>query len=242
MPHFFVRQPKHHETELMTSAGRTIAIGDIHGCDTALNVLLQSLDVTTDDTIVMLGDAIDRGPNSCGVIDRLLHLREECLLVPILGNHEQMLLDVRDGEMPLANWLMYGGAETLDSYDDGLESEHLSEHVEFIRTWGDYHKNESHFFAHGNYLPEVPLSRQPWERVRWESLRVAMPTKHYSGRTAVLGHTSNKQGKVLNAGHLVCVDTYCHGGNWLTAFEPATGQLWQANQQGEVQELKLPPP
>ena len=226
----------------MSSSGRTIAVGDIHGCDFALKTLLDALGLGETDTLVMLGDAIDRGPGSREVIDQLLALQQSSNLVPILGNHEQMLLDARDGRIPLSNWLMYGGTETLDSYGGDFDDKSLAEHIEFVRSWGDYYETPGHFFAHGNYRPDLPFHEQPWHLERWESLRSKMPEMHCSGKTAVLGHTSNKQGQVLNVGYLVCIDTYCHGGYWLTAFEPETGQLWQASQQGELQELMLPAP
>ena len=226
----------------MKTSKRTLAIGDIHGCNDALDRLLDELALQPDDVVVMLGDAIDRGPDSRAVIERLLSLREQCKLIPILGNHEQMLLDARDGEIPVNQWRMYGGSETLDSYVDGLKSSEMEMHVEFIRTWGDYYETASHFFAHGNYVPSLPLGEQPWHLVRWESLRDSMPGVHSSGKTAVVGHTSQKSGEVLNAGHLVCIDTYCHGGGWLTAYEPETGRLWQSNEQGQLQEGELPAP
>ena len=114
------------------------------------------------------------------------------------------------------------------------------EHIEFIRTWGDFHETATHFFAHGNYSPRLPLPKQPWEEMRWRSLNFFMPGPHMSGKIAVLGHTSNKQARIMNMGHLVCIDTYCHGGGWLTAFEPDSSRLWQANEQGEVRQRDLP--
>lgn len=226
----------------MTHA-RTIAIGDIHGCRVALETLLAALELTAEDTVVMLGDAIDRGTDSRGVLDRLLALRDSCRLVPILGNHEQMLLEAVDGKIPLQDWLMYGGAETLDSYGkDAALSAVPERHVEFLRTWGDYYETLSEFFVHGNYLPRETLSRQPWQWLRWESLREMMPAVHCSGKTAIMGHTSDKRGEILNLGHLVCIDTYCHGGKWLTALEPKTKQVWQSNSRAELRESTLAPP
>jgi serine/threonine protein phosphatase 1 len=221
--------------------GRTIAVGDIHGCSIASRNLIAMLELSADDTLVMLGDAIDRGTDSKGVIEQLLTLKEQCQLVPILGNHEQMLLDAVDNRMPLQDWLIHGGAETLDSYSkDAALNAIPEEHLDFIRSWGDYYETASHFFAHGNYLPRRPLDGQPWETMRWRSLKYFLPKPHVSGKTAVVGHTSNKQGKTVNLGHLVCIDTFCHGGGWLTAYEPDSGRLWQSSEAGEVQEGELP--
>jgi serine/threonine protein phosphatase 1 len=216
------------------SAGRTIAIGDIHGCATALRTLLPLLELAAGDTLVMLGDAIDRGPNSRDVLEQLVTLGQRCQLVPILGNHEQMLLDVVDGKMPLQDWLIHGGAETLDSYGPNAAlAEVPGKHIDLLCTWGDYHETDGHFFAHGNYLTKKKLRKQPWEEMRWLSLKSFLPDPHTSGKTAILGHTANKQGKIVNHGHLVCIDTYCHGGGWLTALEPVAGKVWQANERGD---------
>ena len=79
---------------------RTIAIGDIHGCSAALDALLEAIRPRPEDCIVTLGDYINRGPDSRGVIERLIELKDRCRLVPLLGNHDQMLLDVRSGTVP----------------------------------------------------------------------------------------------------------------------------------------------
>jgi hypothetical protein len=102
---------------------RTIAIGDIHGCSAALAAILAAIDPRPDDTLVTLGDYIDRGPNSRGVIDQLVALESRCQLVPLLGNHELVLLGVASGEMPMSFWIeACGGAATLASYGGLLEN------------------------------------------------------------------------------------------------------------------------
>ncbi len=218
-----------------TADGRTIAIGDIHGCANALETLLGALDLVREDTLIVLGDSIDRGPSSRKVIELLLCVRERCQFVPILGNHEQMLLDAVANRIPLQDWLIHGGSETLDSYGkDAALSELPEEHLEFIRSWGDYYEIENYFFAHGNYHSKLSLECQPWDVMRWRSLKISMPAEHISGKIAIVGHTANKQGNIIDQGHLICIDTYCHGGKWLTALEPATGQVWQANEDAQL--------
>lgn len=221
---------------------RVIAIGDIHGCATALATLVDGLKLQQDDVVVMLGDAVDRGPDSRGVIQQLMSLAGRCQLVSIVGNHEQMMLEALDGDIPIQEWLMHGGAATLDSYGRGAGINAVdAAHVDFMRSWGDVYQTDSHFFAHGNYIASRPLETQPWIDLRWQSLNWHTPAAHISGKTAVLGHTSNKQGNVVNLGHIVCIDTYCCGGFWLTAFDTTTGQIWQANEPGEFRTGELPP-
>src|SRR5262249_60338380 len=89
---------------------RKIAIGDVHGCSRALETLLATIRPRPDDVIVTLGDYVNRGPDSRGVLDRLIVLERRCHLVPLLGNHDQKLLAPKAGEAggPF-DWLDMGG-------------------------------------------------------------------------------------------------------------------------------------
>lgn len=216
-------------------ANRTIAIGDIHGCLAALDALLGEINPGPEDVLVTLGDYVDRGPDSRGVLERLLELRGRTALVTLLGNHEEMMLRVLSGEAPATWWLRYGGAETLDSYGfDGDLSVVPEAHTALLESCKDWHETEGCFFVHANYVADEPLDHQPAEALRWLSLLEKFPDRHTSGKTAVLGHTAQKHGEVLDAGYLKCIDTYCHGGGWLTALEPSTGRVWQADRAGRL--------
>jgi serine/threonine protein phosphatase 1 len=70
--------------------------------------------------------------------------------------------------------------------------------------------------------------------LRWKRLDEHLPGPHVSGKVAILGHTADHTGEVLSLKHMVCIDTYCHGGQWLTAMDVDTGRTWQANDQGEL--------
>jgi serine/threonine protein phosphatase 1 len=215
--------------------GRVIAIGDIHGCSAALDAVLADVAPRLDDLVVTLGDHIDRGPDSRGVIERLLSLRKETELVSILGNHEEMLLSILDGHhYMLGDWLAFGGLATLDSYETENPTDIPEEHVEFLRSCVPVVELPTHFFVHASYLPRKPLAKQPAEVLRWESLRERVPKPHRSGKTCICGHTSQKSGDVLYAGHLVCIDTWVYGEGWLTALDVYSGRLWQANQDGQL--------
>jgi serine/threonine protein phosphatase 1 len=76
---------------------RLIAIGDIHSCAKALATLIEAIQPTPQDTLVLLGDYIDRGPDSRSVMDQIIALRQCCIVVSLLGNHEEMLLAALDG-------------------------------------------------------------------------------------------------------------------------------------------------
>src|SRR5437868_5510570 len=95
---------------------RTLAIGDLHGCALHLDRLLAAVQPTAEDTLIFLGDYVDRGPDSRGVIERVLQLKQthECLFLK--GNHELMMLRARTDSSEMRIWLQVGGAQTLGSY------------------------------------------------------------------------------------------------------------------------------
>ncbi len=214
---------------------RLIAIGDIHGCSVALDALLAAIEPGPEDLIVTLGDYVDRGPDSRGVIDRLIELGGQTRLVCLMGNHEEMMLEVVSGETSHHQWLKHGGVDTLDSYGFNGDLDFLPpEHHQFLETLGDYFESDAYFFTHAAYDASLPLSHQPVDLLRWHSLTQGVPPRHLNRKTAVVGHTANRQGEVLDLGHLICLDTYAYGGGWLTAMDLNHRSLWQANNQGLI--------
>lgn len=214
--------------------GRIIAVGDIHGCSMALASVLRAIRVSSEDTLVVLGDFIDNGLDSMGVLDQLLDLEARCRLLALLGNHEEMLLSARQSRMALEFWLNCGGVATLESYGFGARLADIPErHWRFLEGCHPFFETDTHLFVHANYLPSLPLKEQPGE-MRWLSLEDSVPGPHKSGKMAVVGHTPQLTGEVLNLGHLLCIDTFVQGGGWLTALEVATGQVWQADEKGNV--------
>ena len=94
----------------------TLAIGDVHGCHTALASLLEVVGPTSADCLVFLGDYIDRGPASRSVMDLLISQSKLHSCVFLRGNHEVMVLEARDDALKANLWQSYGGLETLYSY------------------------------------------------------------------------------------------------------------------------------
>lgn len=212
---------------------RTIAIGDIHGCAAALAAVLAAIKPASRDTLVFLGDYVDRGPDSRGVIEQVLGLENQCRVVPLLGNHEIMLMDALENGAEGAGWLQYGGAETLASYDWAIENIPPS-HLDFLKNLCRYHESHTHFFVHANYIADIPLAEQPDYVLFWEHLFASLPARHENGKTAVCGHTAQRSGEIKDLDHVVCIDTYCHGGGWLTALDVDTRKVWQADKQGRM--------
>jgi serine/threonine protein phosphatase 1 len=204
----------------------------MHGCDAALARLLDEIEPQTSDTIIGLGDYVDRGPDARGVIDRLLRLQETCDTVFLLGNHELMMRSALSDATDRKFWLHSGGAATVQSY--GEIEDVPDSHLEFLNSCVPFYEIEEFIFVHANYTPRLALDRQPDFALFWEHLTAHMPTAHVSGKTAVVGHTPQRNGEVLDLEHLICLDTFCYGDGWLTAMDVESRKLWQADRNGEL--------
>lgn len=216
---------------------RYLAVGDIHGCFKALTTLERFVPFQPEDVIVTLGDYVDRGPDSCAVLDWLIGYAQRGQLVALRGNHDWMMLQARENNSILQMWLECGGDAALASYspsgDPGRLVDVPEAHFQFLehqtRPWFEM---ETHFFVHANADPDLALEEQPDYILYWEGFD--NPPPHQSGKIMVCGHTSQKSGKPRNLGHAVCIDTRAHGKGWLTCLDVVTGKYWQANQQGET--------
>lgn len=218
--------------------GRTIAIGDIHGCSAALERLIREIDPRREDVVITLGDYADRGPDTRGVIDQLLMLPKRCEVVSLLGNHERMMLDALEAceqgvcvsEFDI--WMHCGGDETIASYGGlmGIPQNHIA----FLRRCRRFHETPTHAFVHANYSAQLPFDAQPEYTLLWEHISRRVPKPHTSGKTVVVGHTPQPDGEILNLGHLICIDTYCFGHGCLTALDVESGQIWQSDKAGNL--------
>jgi serine/threonine protein phosphatase 1 len=222
---------------------RILAIGDIHGCSVALRTLLDAVAPTPEDLLITLGDYVDRGPDSPGVLDLLLELHATGRLIALRGNHEQMMTDARDDLSNRREWCGCGGKETLQAY--GILAWHYLErtempaipeaHWQFLeRALVDYYETETHVFVHANLDPDRPFAEQPGSVLRWQGLRPERTRPHGSGKVMICGHTEQRSGVPLNLGHAICIDTYAYGSGWLTCLDVASGEYWQANRLGQV--------
>jgi serine/threonine protein phosphatase 1 len=218
---------------------RHLAVGDIHGCFKALTTLAAFVPFRPDDSVITLGDYVDRGPDSCAVLDWLIAHARRGKLIALRGNHDLMMLRAREGKDALKQWLEVGGDATLASYspfgDAGRFADVPDAHWQFLeegtRPWFE---TQGHFFVHANAYPECPLDEQPDFMLYWEAFND--PPPHQSGKVMVCGHTPQKSGRPLSIGHAVCIDTWACGRGWLTSLDVATGRYWQANQRGETRE------
>ena len=162
----------------MDKQSRTIAIGDIHGCSIALAALIKLIDPQPNDIIITLGDYADRGLDTKGVLDLLIALKSRCHLVPILGNHDEMMLNARNGKGDFQFWMNCGGITALDSYGSSGRLDLIpDEHFRFLQQCVPFFEMESHLFAHANYRPNIRLEEMDEHTLRWLSLRDFTPDR-----------------------------------------------------------------
>jgi serine/threonine protein phosphatase 1 len=144
---------------------RTLAIGDIHGQLAQLDALLAVVALKPEDHLVLLGDYVDRGPDSAGVIKRIIQLKAKGQVTAIRGNHEDMMLAAKGGGIDeLAEWMFNGGMETLLSYGGTRASvrDVPAEHWRFLeKELVDYLETETHIFVHANCRPNLSMKQQP---------------------------------------------------------------------------------
>ena len=215
---------------------RTLAIGDVHGCFTAMKTLLAYANVDTSDRVVWLGDYVDRGPDSARVVEFLIAQSSNANTVCLRGNHEIMMERARHTLPGMRSWAMCGGGATWDSYSklyggDGLEAVPKS-HWEFIASLARYHETETHIFVHASLDAELELADQFDVTLFWGDFSSIGP--HHTGKPVICGHSSQKSGIPKSLGHAICVDTWACGDGWLTCLDVSSGRYWQANQAGET--------
>ena len=217
---------------------RTLAIGDIHGCLGAFDALLKEVDPQRDDLVVTLGDYVDRGPDSNGVLDRMLALGARCRCLTLKGNHDLMMLAGRQDLEHFSEWLKYGGKQTLASYhtneDWGTFANAIpARHWRFLEECVPYQETATHCFVHANIYSDVPLAEQPDYMLYWETLDAARWRPHKSGKTMICGHSAQRSGRPLVLDRAICIDTWVYGDGWLTCLDTQLEVYWQANERGE---------
>lgn len=187
-----------------------IAIGDIHGCARSLDALLDCLDLAPDDHLVFIGDYIDRGPDSNGVIARLLKLAETQRCTFLRGNHETFMLDYFDyKESEL--WRLNGGLITMQSYlAENGRIEIPDTHVQFVRDTEIYFDTPDFFFVHAGLKPHLSIAENLerfgedvflWERSHFDAPELAWE------KPVVCGHTPRPF--PVNERKLIAIDTGC---------------------------------
>lgn len=214
---------------------RLYAVGDIHGCLPQLEELLQlilrdSHDAKGRKHVVFVGDYIDRGPDSKGVVERLLAPMPGFTATFLLGNHEQTLLDFLENPSVYREWKYYGGVETLVSYGvspprfdddaahaavrDQLRQNMPDEHIAFLRRLEEWAVHGDYFFVHAGIRPGIPLGEQDKRDLIWIRDEFLQSQADF-GKVIVHGHTPMDHPE--NKPNRIGIDTGAYATGRLTA-------------------------
>jgi serine/threonine protein phosphatase 1 len=216
-------------------SGRLFAIGDVHGCVTELARLVEAIPAGAGDTIAFVGDYIDRGPDSRGVIEFLLdwRTRTPARTVFLKGNHEDMALAFlgRPGQWGEA-WLRNGGSAALRSYGIDPETPQAEiaarlpgKHLDFLDGlatsfgWGEF------LIVHAGIRPGVALPAQQTEDLLWIREEF-LDHPHHLGATVIFGHTPHRH-IVVELPYKIGIDTGCVYGGALSCIVLPEGHVYQ---------------
>ncbi len=220
---------------------KTFAVGDVHGQVQLLDALLEQIraEAVPGDTLVFVGDYVDRGPQSRAVVDRVLELRAGAWDGPVTalrGNHEEMMLDFLAGSprFPPEVWLQNGGTETIASYTagawlDNWEAALPAEHRRFLEELPSWHQDEHAIYVHAGLPPGLPPEeaededrlwiREPFieSDYAWEKVVVFGHTPQYEPTLAGLFRRSKLRWRPLDRPEKIGIDTGAAYGGPLTA-------------------------
>ncbi len=205
----------------MMESERIFIVGDVHGCLDMLKRLMDRIDWRPgEDRLIFLGDYIDRGVDSKGVVDFILEITNTSPLVQcLMGNHENILLDfLNSGDPRLL--LINGGITTLESYQAAKMGEDQplipSEHVTFFQNLFQYIELEDYYVVHAGFRPGVDIEKQALEDLIW--IREPFIFSDYDfGKKVIFGHTPLAEPLVTD--NKIGLDTGAVYGNRLTCIE-----------------------
>jgi len=227
---------------------RTLVIGDIHGGLKALIQVLERAKVTTNDTLIFLGDYVDGWSESAQTIQYLIELSEKQECIFIKGNHDVWCEDYLRTEEANRTWLFHGGALTFENYER-LSKEDKRKHLNFFERMKLYYvNNDNNLFIHAGYTsmkgPEQEFheSNYNWDRTLWEMVlvmdkRVKKHSALYPKRLKLyneiyIGHTPTLCYDIelpMNAINVWNVDTGAAFTGKLTILDIKTKQYWQSD-------------
>jgi serine/threonine protein phosphatase 1 len=174
------------------------AISDIHGCSKTFNELLNKISFSTNDTLYLLGDYIDRGPGSIQTIDKVIELQSSGYNIKCLrGNHEQMMLNSIQHLSQSILWEKNGGDKVLDELGIHSASQIPQKYINFIEGLPYYIETDDFFFVHAGLNLQIPDPLQDKESMiwirNWEDSELV--SEFLDGKKLIHGHTpqSNQQ-------------------------------------------------
>lgn len=193
---------------------RVIAIGDIHGCYYSFRELVEEkIRPVKAEQLILLGDYIDRGPDSKKVVDYIIDLQSSGFdLVALKGNHEAMLMDAWNNPDRLSLWFLNGGMTTLKSFGINNLSELASGYLNFFRELPYYHESGDYLFVHAGFNDHAQNPFDDKVSMLWHS---SMEYHHpmLKNKTIIHGHQTIKYDCLTESNLLesrvIDIDTGC---------------------------------
>lgn len=177
---------------------RAFVIGDIHGCSkTFTKLLLEEIKIKKTDRVYCIGDYIDRGNDSRGVIDLIIKLRLKGYKIHTLrGNHEQMMIDAPLNEIKLNHWLKNGGLNTLASFNAKTLNEVPDKYISFLKKTKHLIVTNKYIFVHAglNFKAANPFKDK--ESMLWVR-DSSLDALKLGGRLLIHGHSPVSLNSIL---------------------------------------------
>ena len=217
---------------------RKFVIGDIHGYYDEMMELFEvvQFDFETD-SLISLGDLVDRGPKPIKVVEKLMTVKN---LIHILGNHDEWCYQYLVKNNVPDEWVLQGGKSTLESYRNNPE--YRERHAPFFEKAKLYHiDKENRLFVHGGFNPEIPFSFQcnKKELLIWDRSLVMKAVEYKKNNhefpefsEIFIGHTPTqllKEHTPKKLSNLWMLDTGIHISGKLTIMNIETKEFWQSN-------------
>ena len=208
---------------------RLFAIGDIHGCFDSLKELVENkIQFQKNDKLILLGDYIDRGDKSKEVIDFIMKLQEMGFdVVPLLGNHEVMLLEAYENEENISIWIQNGGNETIKSFEINSLKDIESKYIEFFKGLRYYYAFEDFLFVHAGFNDNVFNPFTDYYSMLWKCKEI-YTNPLLLDKTIIHAHNpvsiTKCEERVLSKHRVINIDTGCvykdnEGFGRLTAYD-----------------------
>jgi serine/threonine protein phosphatase 1 len=208
-------------SRLLMGTEKTFVIGDIHGCLGMLKRLIDKIPWDpSKDRLIFIGDCIDRGEDSRGVVEYVVTLKQDFKNVQcLIGNHEYMLLDYLSGK-DLQTYILNGGGATLTSYDRARQNKDdpliPTAHLEFLSSLLPMIELDNYYIVHAGFRPHVPIEDQELFDMLW--IRNEFLLSEYNfGKVVIFGHTPLNNPIVMK--NKIGIDTGAVFGNRLTCLE-----------------------
>ncbi|WP_339241788.1 metallophosphoesterase family protein [Paenibacillus sp. FSL R5-0517] len=239
---------------------RTIMVSDIHGCIDPINQLLHDINYNSKyDQLILLGDYVDRGPNSKEVVKEVIQLVKEHHAIALRGNHDQRFVDfiIEGSSLIKAKFIEHGGLQTLQSYCniEGAISDEMLElaretikmdyghHINFLSELPLYHEDETHIYVHAGLNPDyIEWRNQPEHDFMYIKDKFIDHTFTNLHQKIIFGHTRtidiHETSDVWFGEDKIGIDGGCAYGMQLNALIHENGSYTTADSKFNLNEVK----